>query len=59
MERQHYSNEFKVQVIKEAEEVGNKAAVARRYGITPNMLHRWQRQLSKCNDNVKNIIVIQ
>ncbi|GAB4072892.1 transposase [Barrientosiimonas marina] len=44
MERQHYSNEFKVQVIQEAEEVGNKAAVARRYEITPNMLHRWQKQ---------------
>lgn len=44
MKRQYYSNEFKVQVVKEAEQVGNKAAVARRYEITSNMLHRWQKQ---------------
>lgn len=45
MKRQHYSNEFKVQAVKEAEEVGNKAAVARRYEVTQNMVHRWQQQV--------------
>ncbi|OYD06129.1 transposase [Paludifilum halophilum] len=44
MKRQNYSNEFKVQVSKEAFEVGNKAGVARRYEIGPNLLHRWIRQ---------------
>ncbi|PMB04779.1 transposase, partial [Fischerella thermalis CCMEE 5273] len=29
MKRQRYSNEFKVQVVKEALEVGNRSAVAR------------------------------
>ncbi|AQR76243.1 transposase IS3/IS911 family protein [Paenibacillus larvae subsp. larvae] len=40
MRRTKYSNEFKVQVVKEALETRNKAAVARRYELTSNMLHR-------------------
>jgi transposase len=53
MQRQRYSNEFKVQVIKEAQEVGNKSAVARRYEITSNMLHRWENQYQNGHfDNV-------
>jgi transposase len=44
MKRQGYSNEFKVQVVKEALEVGNKSAVARRYEISKNVLYRWIRQ---------------
>jgi transposase-like protein len=35
------SAEFKVQVVKEALEVGNKSAVARRYEIANNVLYRW------------------
>lgn len=41
MKRTRHSNEFKVQVVKEALETGNKAAVARRYELASNMLHRW------------------
>jgi transposase-like protein len=44
MKRQRYSNEFKVQVVKEALEVGNQSAVARRYEIANNVLYRWIRE---------------
>jgi transposase len=44
MKRNKYSTEFKLQVVKEAMETGNKAAVARRYEIGSNMLHRWVRE---------------
>lgn len=44
MKRNKHSNEFKLQLIKEAIETGNKAAVARRYEIATNMLHRWTKE---------------
>ncbi|MDT2295289.1 transposase [Paenibacillus larvae] len=44
MRRTKYSNEFKVQVVKEALETRNKAAVARRYELASNMLHRWVKE---------------
>lgn len=44
MQRQRYSKEFKMQVVKEVQEVGNKSAVARRYEITPNMVRQWEKQ---------------
>lgn len=31
----------KLQVVKEALEVGNKALVARRYELSPNLVQRW------------------
>lgn len=42
--RIRHSKDFKLQVVKEALETGNKAAVARRYEIAPNMLHRWTKE---------------
>ena len=44
MKRNKHSKEFKLQVIKEAIETGNKAAVARRYELATNMLHRWIKE---------------
>ncbi|MGG4147580.1 transposase [Paenibacillus algorifonticola] len=44
LKRNKHSKEFKLQVIKEALEIGNKAAVARRYEIAANMLHRWTKE---------------
>ena len=44
LKRNKHSREFKLQVIKEALETGNKAAVARRYEIAANMLHRWIKE---------------
>lgn len=41
MKRTKHSTNFKLQLVKEALETGNKAAVARRYEIATNMLHRW------------------
>jgi len=41
MPRTKHSKEFKLQVIKEATETGNKALVARRYNLNPNMVSRW------------------
>ncbi|MFJ9496457.1 transposase [Brevibacillus centrosporus] len=38
MKRTRHSNDFKLQIVKEALESGNKAAVARRYEIATNML---------------------
>ncbi|MDT2259937.1 transposase [Paenibacillus larvae] len=38
MRRTKYSNEFKVQVVKEALETRNKAAVARRYELASNII---------------------
>lgn len=43
MKRTKHPTEFKLQVVKEALETGNKSAVARRYEIAVNMLHRWVR----------------
>jgi len=44
LKRNKHSKEFKLQVIKEAMETGNKAAVARRYELATNMLHRWIKE---------------
>jgi transposase len=44
MKRNKHSKEFKLQIVKEAVETGNTAAVARRYEIAANMLHRWTKE---------------
>jgi len=44
MQRRKYTVEFKTQVIKEAIETGNCAAVARRYDINSNIVSRWVRE---------------
>ncbi|MED0762590.1 transposase, partial [Aneurinibacillus thermoaerophilus] len=41
MTRRKYSIDFKKQVVKEAKETGNLAAVARRYELSANMVGRW------------------
>ncbi|WP_152380558.1 transposase [Paenibacillus brasilensis] len=47
MTRNKHSREFKCQIVKEAIETGNKAAVARRYEIAVNMLHRWVKEFEE------------
>lgn len=44
MVRNKHSKELKLQVIKEARESSNVAAVARRYELATNMVHRWVRE---------------
>ncbi|MDQ0221459.1 transposase-like protein [Peribacillus cavernae] len=41
MKRTKHSKDFKLQVVKEATETGNKSLVARRYELNPNMVSRW------------------
>ena len=42
-----YSEEFKNQIIKEAEEVGNATLVARKHDIVPGTVTRWVRESKK------------
>ncbi|WP_374723362.1 transposase [Calidifontibacillus erzurumensis] len=44
MTRTRYSKDFKLQVIKEAQETGKITLVARRYELNPNMVGRWIRE---------------
>lgn len=47
MRRSKYSSEFKLQVVQEAKEVGNKAAVARRYEIHENLVRKWVKEFEE------------
>ena len=38
-----YNDEFKAQVLKEVQEVGSAAVVARRYELSPNTIYTWMR----------------
>lgn len=44
MRRSKHSTEFKLQVIKEAQETRKISIVARRYELNPNMVSRWIRE---------------
>lgn len=50
MQRRKHSEEFKRQVIQEAMETGNKALVARRHQLSPNLVHRWMKVSQEDND---------
>ncbi|WP_418921808.1 transposase, partial [Bacillus subtilis] len=41
MQRRKHSAEFKQQVVQEAIETGNKALVARRHELSPNLVSKW------------------
>jgi transposase len=47
MKRNKYSKEFKLQVVREAKEVGNYAAVARRYEIHANLIYKWVKEFEQ------------
>jgi transposase-like protein len=44
-----YSEEFKRQIIKEVEEVGNASLVARKYDVVPGTVTRWVRESKMVN----------
>ena len=44
MSQRKYSDEFKEQIIRECQETGNIAIVARRYEMSPNTIHTWIRK---------------
>jgi len=39
--KKRYDREFKEQVVRECQEVGNAALVARRHGLSKNTVHSW------------------
>ena len=39
-----YSDEFKEQIIRECQEVGNVSVVSRRHDISPNTIHTWVKK---------------
>jgi transposase-like protein len=45
--RKDYTQEFKEQILRECQEVGNVAVVARRHNISPNTIHTWKRKAKK------------
>jgi len=47
MTRKQYTEEFKEQIIKECQEVGNVALVARRHDISSNTIQNWIRKAQK------------
>jgi putative transposase len=50
VKRNKYPKEFKLQVVREAKEVGNKAAVARRYEIHANLVSKWMKEYEEESD---------
>ena len=62
MTRKDYTQEFKEQILRECQEVGNVPVVARRHNISPNTIHTWRRKVKKTGsttplptDDVKRI----
>ena len=44
MKRNRYSKEFKDQILKEAQEVGNSVPVAKKHGINVKLIYRWAKE---------------
>lgn len=51
MKKKHYDQEFKEQIIRECQEVGNAALVVRRHGLSKNTVHSWL-QASRRNGSI-------
>lgn len=54
MKKKHYDQEFKEQIIRECQEVGNAALVARRHGLSKNTVHSWL-QASRRNGSIVSL----
>ena len=44
MERRNYSTQFKQQVVRECQEIGNVSLVCRKHDLNANMVRRWMKQ---------------
>jgi transposase-like protein len=44
LQNKRYSNKFKEMIVKECQETGNVALVARRHEISANTIHTWLRK---------------
>lgn len=61
MDRRRYTQEFKQQVILEAQETGNAAQVAREHKISPNLLYTWikkskHREWKQAHPDAKKVL---
>jgi transposase-like protein len=54
MKKKQYSDELKELIIKECQETGNVALVARRHEMSPNTIHTWLSKYRK-NGSVKTM----
>jgi transposase len=45
--KKQYTDEFKEQILKECQETGNVALVARRHEISPTTIHTWRSAVRK------------
>ena len=45
--RSSYNMAFKLKVVAEAEAVENNSEIAREYGLSESMVHRWRRDQAK------------
>jgi transposase len=43
--RRSFTPEYKREAVRLADDLGNASKAARDLGITPNLIHRWRRQL--------------
>jgi transposase len=53
MTKKQYTEEFKEQSIKECQEVGNIALVARRHDVSPTTIYTWVRKTEKLGSTNK------
>jgi transposase len=53
MTKKQYTEEFKEQSIKECQEVGNIALVARRHDVSPTTIYTWVRKTEKLSSTNK------
>lgn len=58
LKRNKHLKEFKLRVIKEAMKTGNKVAVARRYKLATDMLHRWIKEYEAGKFGVDSLDVV-
>lgn len=56
--KNQYSDEFKEQIIKECQETGNVALVARRHEIATTTIHTWLKK-QRQSGSVKPLLVIK
>ena len=61
MNRKRYTQEFKQQMIRESQETGNAAQVARAHNISPNLLYTWikkskHREWKQAHPDAKKVL---
>lgn len=57
--RRSFTNEFKVQALELAEQIGSTIEAAKRLGISPERIRIWRRQLGRSSKNNESKTVVQ